>query len=144
MKLDINHSAITVSDMDRSVQFYRDVLGMELLMLDQEEAGPVGKAVGEPAALIKFANLRLEGGEIELIQFVRPRGEQLGGNANDVGKMHLCFRVDDIQAAYDELRAKGVRFWTPVNVIKEGPAKDWKFVYFSDPDGVQLELLEIP
>lgn len=144
MKLAINHSAITVSDMDRSVQFYRDKLGMHLLMLDQEQAGPVGRAVGEPEALIRFANLSLEGGEIELIQFVRPKGKPLGGDPQDVGKMHVCFQVDDIQAAYDELRAKGVEFWTPVNVIGEGPAKDWKFVYFSDPDGVQLELLEIP
>jgi catechol 2,3-dioxygenase-like lactoylglutathione lyase family enzyme len=144
MKLSINHSAITVSDMDRSVAFYRDVLGMDLLMLDQEQAGPVGKAVREPEAVIKFANLSLEGGEIELIQFVEPQGRALGGEANDVGKMHVCFQVDDIRAAYEGLRAKGVQFWTPVNVITEGPAKDWKFVYFSDPDGVQLELLEIP
>lgn len=144
MKLAINHSAITVSDMDRSVAFYRDTLGMDLLMLDQEQAGPVGRAVGEPDAVIRFANLSLEGGEIELIEFVEPQGRALGGEPNDVGKMHVCFQVDDIQAAYEALSAKGVELWTPVNVITEGPAKDWKFVYFSDPDGVQLELLEIP
>jgi catechol 2,3-dioxygenase-like lactoylglutathione lyase family enzyme len=82
--------------------------------------------------------------EIELIQFASPKGEMLTGNANDIGKMHVCFQVDDIESAYAELSDRGVQFWTPVNRITEGPAKDWKFVYFSDPDGVQLELLEIP
>lgn len=144
MELKINHMAITVADLDRSVRFYRDVLGMELLMLDEEEGGAVGRAVGIPQAHIKFANLALAGSEIELIHFVDSDGQVLGGEANDVGKMHICFQVDDIDVAYEELTSRGVQFWTPVNVISEGPAKDWKFVYFSDPDGVQLELLEIP
>ena len=51
--------------------------------------------------------------------------------------------VEDVRARKAELEAKGVQFYTDVNVVDEGPLAGWRWVYFSDPDGLALELVEI-
>jgi extradiol dioxygenase family protein len=60
-----------------------------------------------------------------------------------MGAAHVCFLVEDVRARKAELEAKGVRFYTDVNVVDEGPLAGWRWVYFSDPDGLALELVEI-
>jgi glyoxylase I family protein len=55
----------------------------------------------------------------------------------------VCFRVEDIAAKKAELEAKGVVFYSDINVVDEGPLSGWRWCYFSDPDGLALELVEI-
>jgi extradiol dioxygenase family protein len=55
----------------------------------------------------------------------------------------VCFKVDNVRAKKAELEAKGVRFYSDVNVVDDGPLAGWRWVYFSDPDGLALELVEI-
>ena len=59
-----------------------------------------------------------------------------------MGAAHVCFLVEDVPGAKAELEAKGVQFYTDVNVVDDGPP-GWRWVYFSDPDGLALELVEI-
>jgi hypothetical protein len=51
--------------------------------------------------------------------------------------------VDDVRAKKAELEGHGVRFYSDVNVVDEGPLAGWRWVYFSDPDGLALELIEV-
>jgi catechol 2,3-dioxygenase-like lactoylglutathione lyase family enzyme len=60
-----------------------------------------------------------------------------------LGAAHVCFKVEDIRAKKAELEAKGVEFYSEVNVVDEGPLAGWRWCYFSDPDGLALELVEI-
>ncbi len=60
-----------------------------------------------------------------------------------MGAAHVCFLVEDVRARKAELEAKGVQFYTDVNVVDDGPLAGWRWVYFSDPDGLALELVEI-
>ena len=62
---------------------------------------------------------------------------------NYLGAAHVCFLVDDIRANKAELESKGVEFYSDVNVVDEGPLAGWRWCYFSDPDGLTLELVEI-
>jgi catechol 2,3-dioxygenase-like lactoylglutathione lyase family enzyme len=62
---------------------------------------------------------------------------------NHRGAAHVCFRVDDIAAKRAELESKGVTFYSDINVVDEGPLSGWRWCYFSDPDGLALELVEI-
>ena len=82
---------------------------------------------------------------LELIEDSEPAGveheagaEQLHGSG-----ARLCLRVDDIAAKKAELEGKGVTFYSDVNVVDEGPLAGWRWCYFSDPDGLALELVEI-
>jgi len=62
---------------------------------------------------------------------------------NYLGAAHVCFKVDDVHATKAELESKGVTFYSDVNVVDEGPLAGWRWVYFSDPDGLALELVEV-
>ncbi len=62
---------------------------------------------------------------------------------NTLGAGHVCLQVDDVRAAKAELEAKGVEFYSDVNVVDEGPLAGWRWVYFADPDGLSLELVEV-
>jgi catechol 2,3-dioxygenase-like lactoylglutathione lyase family enzyme len=59
-----------------------------------------------------------------------------------VGASHLAFQVNDIQAAQAELERKGVEFYSGINVVDDGVLAGWRWVYFADPDGYPLELVE--
>ena len=80
---------------------------------------------------------------MELLQYLSPASpSEHPMPPNTLGAMHLAFDVDDIQAKVKELEAKGVKFLTPPNVVTEGDLKGWNWVYFKDPDGITLELIE--
>ena len=55
----------------------------------------------------------------------------------------MCFKVEDVRATKAELESRGVRFYSDVNVVDSGPLAGWRWVYFSDPDGLALELVEV-
>ena len=63
--------------------------------------------------------------------------------SNNLGASHVAFQVDDIQARKAELEAQGIEFFSDVNVVDEGVLAGWRWVYFADPDGYPLELVEV-
>lgn len=141
-----HHVGITVSDLDRALDFYHGVLGLELA----SEPSPVfddpalGPAVGVPGAALRCVLLRLGDGLLELLEYGSPPSPvpaPLPQNA--LGAQHVAFAVEDAEARKRELEARGVRFLSEVNVVDEGPLAGWRWVYFTDPDGNALELVEI-
>ena len=63
--------------------------------------------------------------------------------SHSLGASHVAFFVDDIETAKAELEAKGIAFYSSVNVVDEGVLAGWRWVYFEDPDGYPLELVEV-
>jgi catechol 2,3-dioxygenase-like lactoylglutathione lyase family enzyme len=81
---------------------------------------------------------------MELIEYGnRPESSIAPVPNNFLGAAHVCFRVEDVRATKAELETKGVEFYTDVNVVDSGPLAGWRWVYFSDPDGLALELVEV-
>jgi catechol 2,3-dioxygenase-like lactoylglutathione lyase family enzyme len=81
---------------------------------------------------------------MELIEYANtPEDNESAVVNNHLGAAHVCFKVDDIVAKKAELESKGVEFYSDVNVVDEGPLAGWRWCYFSDPDGLALELVEI-
>ena len=81
---------------------------------------------------------------MELIEYGnRPASSTSPVPNNFLGAAHVCFKVDDVRATKAELESKGVEFYTDVNVVDSGPLAGWRWVYFSDPDGLALELVEV-
>jgi catechol 2,3-dioxygenase-like lactoylglutathione lyase family enzyme len=141
----IFHTGITVSDIEKSVVFYRDVLGLKMITGPGEvfEGEELSQAVGLTGTRMKLALFEVGDGELELIEYLSPKSEiERALPPNAVGAMHVAFRVDDAQAKMKELEGKGVEFMSPLNIETEGDFAGWKWVYFNDPDGVQLELVE--
>lgn len=142
--LNMAHTSFTVSNLDRSVAFYRDVLGLELVKTLRLREPWIAAMTGFRSADLKIAALRLgPGGHIlELIEYANPAGEVRASHpTNDIASAHLCFAVDDIGAMYERLKAAGVEFRSAPQAIGGEPGNGWA-VYFRDPDGIPLELAQ--
>ena len=143
----IHHSGVTVSDLERSLKLYRDVLGLELLVVFDRTEADIAQVVGYPGARIRIAFLRAPGdsARLELLQYLAPVGTTRQMETCDPGTGHVCFRVEDIQAVYRRLRAAGIdlRSEAPVE-ITQGPNRGAYALYFRDPDGYTVELLQLP
>jgi catechol 2,3-dioxygenase-like lactoylglutathione lyase family enzyme len=143
----IHHIGLVVRDLDRSLWFYHDTLGLPFA---SEPTGwfdgpELERGVGVPGARLRLASLHAGAQSVvELLEYAnRPATSTAPAPNNHLGAAHLCFRVADLQVAKADLEARGVAFYSKVNVVDDGPLAGWRWCYFSDPDGLALELVEI-
>jgi catechol 2,3-dioxygenase-like lactoylglutathione lyase family enzyme len=145
----IHHVGLTVTDLDQSIAFYRDVLGLELWVAPNEPvSGPlVAAALGVAApASIRVALFSFGDGEslIELVQYLSPPSDTRRAlTQNNIGASHIAFFVDDARAWMARLAEHGVETISSLNVLEDGALAGWRWVYFKDPDGHTLELVEV-
>lgn len=141
----IIHSGITVKNLEKSIPFYRDVLGLNLVKQEPERRSR-GDKLGVPGAVIQIAvfNVPNTNASLELIQYNEPTTpNNYGAPVNALGNVHIAFRVSNIEDKIMHMRAHGVQFTSQdYEVIKDGPLKGWKWIYFKDPDGTNMELIE--
>lgn len=138
----VHHVGLTVKNLERSLEWYRQMFGVEPVFVTYAEGEPLATAVGVPDAKLSFAFLRFGETDVELLSYDNDRDEDFSRRNCDVGSPHLCILVEDIQASYHELKAKGVEFFAEPLHIESGPLGGCSFVYFRDPDGITLELFE--
>lgn len=141
----VHHTGIIVKNLDRSIYFYHDLLGLPI----QTEPSPwfsgdqLAQGVGVPGASLRQVNLRVGDGVLELLEYGnRPADNDTVPPQNRLGSMHIALRVDDLQATVADLEAKGITFLSAPNVVDEGVLAGWRWIYFLDPDGVTIELVE--
>src|SRR5687768_2408529 len=140
------HAGVTVSDLDRSLEFYCGRLGLELLWRRLYEEPEIMRIVGVPEATgLDIAMLAVPGGDFQ-VELIEYRGcERHSGSARpcDYGTGHFCFFVTGIEALYAELRERGVSFRSdgPVE-MSAGANRGGKSLYSLDPDGYVIELHE--
>ena len=133
----VDHVSYTVSDIDRSVDFYSK-FGYRPVNRYAASGPELDVAVATENADMEIQVMRRpDGGMLELISYVRQPSERAARNSV-VGAAHLAFVVGDIQAAYEELTADGVEFLSEPNTDRYGE----KWVYFRDPDGITVELMQ--
>ncbi len=141
--------AITVGDMDRSIDFYTRVLTFEKIS-DTEVAGDdVEHLFGVFGSRVRIVTLKLGRESIELLQFLAPKGRPIpvDSRSNDVWFQHIAIIVSDMDRAYALLRQNKVEH------ASSGPQRlpDWnknaggiKAFYFKDPDEHPVEILQFP
>ena len=142
----MDHISVTVSDMERSLAFYRDLLGLEEVERHRLEGEGISKMAGKECVIMQVVRLQAPqtpGVLIDLQEYIAPKGKVSNAKLGDVGHSHICFGVPDVWAAYRELTAQGVEF------VSEPVSFDLEFgvvhvVFFEDPDGYILELMESP
>ena len=141
-----NHFNVTVSDMDRSLVFWRDLLGLELLGRGIVEYPHLDEIVGLRDTRIEWAELALPGGGmIEVFRYHRPVGSAVRPRIPDPGCTHVCLEVEGLDRLVERLRDAGVNTRSRRAVrIPFGDWKDVKSIYVQDPDGVTVELIEKP
>lgn len=138
----LNHVGVPVRDMATSVAWYRDVLGVEPTFVQRADQGPeLDSAVQVDDADLDYAFVDLGNTRLEFLHYLEPRGRDFSLRNCDVGAIHICFEVDDIDAAHQRLVDKHVAVNGPPALIESGPLAGWRFCYFRDPDGIQLEVI---
>lgn len=142
----LHHTGLTVSDLDRALAFYRDALGLEVVMQQEKEGGYLAEITGYPGARVRMAHLEAPGGghRIELFEYVSPQGDPRPREPRDVGVTHVCLVVEDIDEAYRRAVGAGATAVSaPVPIDSGANAGAWG-VYVRDPDGITLELFQAP
>jgi catechol 2,3-dioxygenase-like lactoylglutathione lyase family enzyme len=143
------HAGITVSDLSRSLEFYCDKLGLELLWRRLYEEPEIRDIVGVPEATsFDIAMLRIPGSELQ-IELLAYRGcERRSGATSpaDFGTGHFCLFVEGIDDLYADLLSRGVAFRSPAGPVEMtgGSNRGGKSLYSLDPDGYIVELHQPP
>ena len=136
----IHHVAVGVPDFDRGLEFYRDLLGFEVVERTGWDRNNTlaDRAVGLDETAAKMAMLKAPNAFIELWQYSNPEPADHRQRPCDYGFPHFCLQVEGIQEEYDRLSAGGMRFVGPVVDFGEISA-----IYGKDPFGNIIELYEI-
>jgi lactoylglutathione lyase len=138
------HGGITVKHMDRSIQFYREGLGLEV-EFDRILGAPyLHEVLNLDFEEIRAIYLRVPGGGfVELLEYRGIERHPASSRPCDHGGGHLCFYVDGIDEAFERLTSLGYRARsTGVVNITAGPNAGARSAYFADPDGYHVELFE--
>jgi glyoxylase I family protein len=143
--LGTDHTGISVTDIDRSIAFYRDILGFQVTEKVRCQGELFEMITGVPGAVIDIAYVEVPGHRIELLCYLKPDDRTRSGlRPCDGGSMHLAFKVKGIDRVIEAIRAAGFEAVNPIQTVGEGPRKGLRAIYARDPDGVVLEFMEYP
>ena len=140
----LTHLGICVSDIERSLRFYRDLFGCKEVGRLDLEGQPSATLNGWPDVKLRAIYLERDGWRLELIEFPVPGwiGPQAPRPMNQVGLTHLSFRVDDLDAMCAKIEAAGGGvLWETLLAQPDSPTR---VVMAYDPDGVRFELIQSP
>ncbi|MCI0335421.1 MAG: VOC family protein [Planctomycetes bacterium] len=141
----IHHHTLTVSDMDRSLRFYRDLLEFTVIYDKVREKLPAyDKVMNLEDVKVRVALLNDPTGEaiVALLQFYNPLPQKRMMSNLFVGSTALAVQTDAIDVDYQRLKAAGVRFTCePVDVVRDGRVAA-RLAYAFDPDEIVVELYQ--
>lgn len=138
----IHHTALSTASLERSLAFYRDLLGFEPVLDFRWPEGTenMNRTHELPETAGRVVLLRLGNAMLEIFEYAtpEPRPRDPSRRMCDQGLIHFCLDVDDVEAEYRRLSAAGVRFHCPP--VDYGSVK---LTYGRDPDGNVIEFQEI-
>jgi len=141
----VAHTGITVSDLDRSIGFFRDALGLEVTDKIHCTGEMFEQVTGVPGCVIDICYVTAPGHTIELLCYSSPPDRVSSAlRPCDNGHLHLCFEVDGIDAIIAAGRRYGFEPVNPVQVVREGPRAGLRVIYTRGPDNLIIELMELP
>jgi len=138
-----DHTGFTVINIERSLTFWRDVLGFELSHRAHHTGDLASEVTGVPGADISLAVLKAPGHKIELLEYhAPPERKRVNLRPCDVGSVHVAFTVENLDAILSAIAAFGWRTAGNPQTLKTGPNAGRRVVYVRDPDGTTIELMQ--
>jgi len=140
-----DHTGITVSNLERSLAFWRDVLGFEFSHTAHQTGELAQEITGVEGAEIKLAVLKTAGGhKIELLEYLAPADRKRANlRPCDVGSVNVALLVEDLDAALAKIAASGWLAAGKPQTLKSGPNAGKRVVYMRDPDGTTIEFMQV-
>jgi catechol 2,3-dioxygenase-like lactoylglutathione lyase family enzyme len=140
------HGGISVRDMETSLRFYCDGLGLEIAWDRNLEALYLKEVLGLEFEYIRIVYLHIPGGGfVELLEYVGTERTSAAARPSDYGSGHLCLYVDDVVGMHAHLVSLGFRARSSGTVaLTSGPNAGARSCYMLDPDGYAVELFQPP
>jgi catechol 2,3-dioxygenase-like lactoylglutathione lyase family enzyme len=135
------HVGISVRDLNKTAMFFREVMGMKEEYRTINEGERISRVVGVENANMDVCVLRKGAVRIELLEYKNDRAKSKKGYQpqDEPGLVHIAYLVDDVDSAYERLKALGYEGYAPPMVAREnGP----KITYVKGPDNVIIELFQ--
>ena len=153
----LNHFGISVRDLDRSIEFYRALTGQEPAAIGTWSSTGLDSAAGisdsrSLRAVIRWANFRINNVNIDLLQVKKweeeeePDPSRANHSLGELGAMHACFEVKDLEPVFRRMQDAGIKFHGPFHRIsrdEDGAEEGVGTIVasFDGPDGERLELI---
>ncbi len=140
-----DHTGITVSNLERSLAFWRDVMGFEFSHTAHQKGELAEEITGVKGAEIKLAVLKTPCGyKIELLEYLAPADRKRANlRSCDVGSVHVALLVEDLNAALDRIAVLGWKTAGQPQILTKGPNAGRRVVYVRDPDGTTIEFMQV-
>lgn len=145
----VHHFSFSVTNLERTIDFYTKVLGIGLQSRGRNKYDTLGTAlfgtkwgVNQQHADLELAVVNVGGTRVEFIEYKDPKAQPYHKNPAIAGSAHLAFKVDNIEETRKKMEEAGVEFHSPINSYMEAGKVEWKWCYFRDPDGIVLELVQ--
>jgi catechol 2,3-dioxygenase-like lactoylglutathione lyase family enzyme len=140
-----NHTSFTVSDLDRSIAFFRDILGFTATSKLPRYKSVIQSITGVSESDVMIAYLHGPGHTLELIEYLAPPDRsEVRPRPCDVGFAHIAFDVEDIDAIVTLASEHNVFPIGQITTVDQGPNQGGKAVYLRDSDGITVELIQKP
>ena len=135
------HTGIIVKNMEQSLHFYRDILGLKVIQDFYDDSEYINKITGITNANVHMIKLKAEDGTIlEILNYINHPTELVEQPIYNVGASHVAFQVENADRAYEILRENGIKIISEPALSSEKIAK----VFFClDPNEVRVELVEM-
>ena len=142
----VSHIAICVRDVDKSLAFYRDILGMKVTQdrIDDTTKGGLPNVYKYQRKSRRYANVTYGDGSTPSLVLTSHPGDEADGEPvklDQIGISHLSFIVPNVKALSAELVAKGVRLAAPMEAFTN-PQGQVESIFVYDPDGILLQFDE--
>ncbi len=140
-----DHTGITVSNLERSLGFWRDVLGFELSHRAHQTGALAAEITGVSGAEIFIAVVKAPGHKIELLEYRAPADRRhVALRPCDIGSVHVALTVDNLDAVLDAIAASGWKAAGKPQTLQSGPNAGKRVIYIRDPDGTTIEFMQPP
>lgn len=137
----IRHTGIVVSDLDKSLHFYRDLLGFEIVKNKLESGNYIDHVLSLKNASVRTIKMKApDGNLIELLYFKSHPKKPKNFDITSLGCSHIAFTVDNVEKEYKRLLGEGIKFNSSPKTSPDGYAK---VVFCRGPEGAWIELVEV-
>src|SRR5437588_11988627 len=142
-----DHTGITVSNLERSLAVWREVLGFEFSHSAHQKGEMAEQITGVQGAELKIGVVKSPSGhKIELLEYLAPVDRKKNASLRpcDVGHVHVALTVENLDAILEKITASGWKAAGKPQTLQTGPNAGKPVIYVRDPDGTTIELMQMP
>lgn len=140
MFINLRHIGIVTDNLEKSLEFYKDILGLEIKTESLENKDFIDRVLKLKNASLKTVKLMdKKGGIVELLHYDNPQSKIIKRGINDLGLSHFALTVEGLDSLYDKTSSNDIEF---ISVPTLTPNNKAKVCFCYDPNGVMIELVE--